>query len=898
MENNKDWSDIHEDFAEINTDDDYEEDSYEYKTYQQIWEELGITYQEAQEWIQAGFKPKNIEKIQAWKSQNFPPQEAKRWIELGFSDHYYDVDKANSWKEQGFDFQQAKEWIQAGWDLDDSQKAKEWRDQGFTAQKSQEWIKVDFDSYDKYLIARKWNILGFTPQQTQEWLKVGLNKENAQFAKFLLNKGYTPNNSFPNEGKLNELKERYLKDTNDWSVIHEKFVEYQQEWEEKNFNLKEVQEWINIGLNPYDSLEAKRWKGKGFSPEQAKLWFNLDINKTDFGFADWLVKEKQLNPKRIKKKAIEELRNLYLSPWNEIDKDFEKYDYRQQWEEHNFTSEKTKEWIQVGIMKDEPDFVFYLIQQGYTPDTVDKNLLRNKIWLDWKYPSEIKKGIKELDISKEKLTGSLNFNDFVNLEKLDCSSNGFFNGTLNCLTYDGIDTLDISNCEKLVELNCSANFSLSNLSLPKKGEKLAKITNSCSDCGGTSNFLNDLSIFSHLENLEELDLGYNLLFAGSLEPLKNLTKLKHLDIYKTDIDSGLEYLSDSLEYFDCKNTKLEEIWELSWDQGDNNSRIRRWKTELPKKQIAARLIFNFWKAKKKYQQLKEDFQTRRQTIEITTQTELTSQNITQTQQQLTLLQQEQTQLQEAKQTAISQLEAQLSQTTTKYLQSQRQLTELQNQIFTLEQELTAKQALFQQLEQEKAEKETQLQTLQTLKPNAEEQAKISQLEKELTELSKKLKLETNIKGQLRKELEDKRNQIAELETELEEKDERLVSLKNKQQELVAVEKEFTKQLLQGKGSTAKIRKEKETKEQAMNEEMAKLEKELKVLKETLSQTLTSEARSQQLQTENTKLKEENQKLLNLYNNLWEQVVNKQETNQEAKIIQTQPFLGSSKGGNN
>jgi Leucine-rich repeat (LRR) protein len=66
----------------------------------------------------------------------------------------------------------------------------------------------------------------------------------------------------------------------------------------------------------------------------------------------------------------------------------------------------------------------------------------------------------------------------------------------------------------------------------------------------------NLSLFSHLVNLEELRIGndnqvkirqgiYNR-FYGSLEPLKDLTKLNELNIDNTDIDSGVKYLSKSL----------------------------------------------------------------------------------------------------------------------------------------------------------------------------------------------------------------------------------------------------------------------------------------------------------------------------------------------------------------
>src|SRR5436190_104664 len=79
---------------------------------------------------------------------------------------------------------------------------------------------------------------------------------------------------------------------------------------------------------------------------------------------------------------------------------------------------------------------------------------------------------------------------------------------------------------------------------------------------GVNNINSNLTPFSHFINLEELDLGMydfskeitktrgNKLY-GSLEPLKSLTKLRILDISNTDIDSGLEYLPDSLEELYC-----------------------------------------------------------------------------------------------------------------------------------------------------------------------------------------------------------------------------------------------------------------------------------------------------------------------------------------------------------
>src|SRR5262249_24960292 len=81
---------------------------------------------------------------------------------------------------------------------------------------------------------------------------------------------------------------------------------------------------------------------------------------------------------------------------------------------------------------------------------------------------------------------------------------------------------------------------------------------------GNNNFLlHDLNLFSKYVNLIDLRLGtddrqriyqniYNR-FSGSLELLKKLTKLKVLGVSNTDIDSGLEYLPESLRVIYCYN---------------------------------------------------------------------------------------------------------------------------------------------------------------------------------------------------------------------------------------------------------------------------------------------------------------------------------------------------------
>jgi len=109
--------------------------------------------------------------------------------------------------------------------------------------------------------------------------------------------------------------------------------------------------------------------------------------------------------------------------------------------------------------------------------------------------------------------------------------------------------LDTIYCPDLKIIRCDNNL-LANLNLSANRQlEILSIKD--------NNFVKqDLSFLSHLTNLKFLELGndnarrikrglYNQ-FAGSLEPLKGLTKLEKLNINNTDLDSGLEYLGDNV----------------------------------------------------------------------------------------------------------------------------------------------------------------------------------------------------------------------------------------------------------------------------------------------------------------------------------------------------------------
>jgi hypothetical protein len=105
--------------------------------------------------------------------------------------------------------------------------------------------------------------------------------------------------------------------------------------------------------------------------------------------------------------------------------------------------------------------------------------------------------------------------------------------------------------------------------LPNPG-KLEKLNLSNNKFTGNLNFLTPFT------SLKELNID-NCSFAGSLEPLKNANKLRVITIANTDIDSGLDYLSDNCSQLYCdpdskkKSAKLANILIKHLEHKNNES---------------------------------------------------------------------------------------------------------------------------------------------------------------------------------------------------------------------------------------------------------------------------------------------------------------------------------------
>ncbi|CAG8483809.1 27587_t:CDS:10 [Racocetra persica] len=190
------------------------------------------------------------------------------------------------------------------------------------------------------------------------------------------------------------------------------------------------------------------------------------------------------------------------------------------------------------------------------------------------YPRESRHQIEELEIRGIKtktigwrlLTGKLDLSDFVNLQYLDCKDNQLTSldlrkntklMQLNC-SYNQLTSLDLANNLQLEVLYCSNNLlnnSIDSLLSKINPEKLNEL-----DLANNNSLFKEfgLSSFRKFVNLKSLDLSNNIFCVGSLEPLQDLTKLEELNVTNTNINSGLEYLPDSLQKFQCYDPDYEK----------------------------------------------------------------------------------------------------------------------------------------------------------------------------------------------------------------------------------------------------------------------------------------------------------------------------------------------------
>jgi len=124
--------------------------------------------------------------------------------------------------------------------------------------------------------------------------------------------------------------------------------------------------------------------------------------------------------------------------------------------------------------------------------------------------------------------------------------------------------LSVDNNKQLTKLTVTNNPKLE--SLLAYSCQLTNLTSNCPELSKLSLFSNQLTNFDFLNSiditkLKKLDISRTNL-SGSLEPLRNLSKLKKLDIMGTNL-TGLEYLPESLEELYCNGELAKQLKKYS-----------------------------------------------------------------------------------------------------------------------------------------------------------------------------------------------------------------------------------------------------------------------------------------------------------------------------------------------
>jgi Leucine-rich repeat (LRR) protein len=162
-------------------------------------------------------------------------------------------------------------------------------------------------------------------------------------------------------------------------------------------------------------------------------------------------------------------------------------------------------------------------------------MVKAQDWLEQHYPRDQRKNIFNLDISNKNLESDLIIEGFYNLKSFSCP-------------YNKISSISIRDCKDIEIIDCGFNF-LEEIELPDSSNNKIRVLMLHNNNLSKRN----LSLFSSFINLEILRIGNELTrernndFFGSLKYLRYLKNLKRLDIQSTDIDSGLEYLPESVE---------------------------------------------------------------------------------------------------------------------------------------------------------------------------------------------------------------------------------------------------------------------------------------------------------------------------------------------------------------
>lgn len=155
--------------------------------------------------------------------------------------------------------------------------------------------------------------------------------------------------------------------------------------------------------------------------------------------------------------------------WIKIGLKRDDYGIAEEWKKRGSSSKQVEKWVKLGLQLQEVEFIDYLKRKKYNSDQTPEQLIAEfHVWqknppaqeyLNRLHYKEKRKGMKVLnfgfyreDSEGVKLKGDLDLSDFADLEKLNCPDNN-------------LTSLDLANCSQLKQIKCNCNR-LNNLVFP------------------------------------------------------------------------------------------------------------------------------------------------------------------------------------------------------------------------------------------------------------------------------------------------------------------------------------------------------------------------------------------------------------------------------------------------
>jgi len=320
------WQDIHPEFN---------------FSHRKNWEQTGIDYIEAKQWIELGFAPSKLYKVQWWKKNGFDYQEIKQWVVAGFkiSDEW-----CVEWKKEGFTPGKTLEWINFGLEKHDHNFASYLQKENVQYQ-STDIKKIKDENYWKNIhpdfdwkTRRHWEIIGLTSNETKELIELGFKPNDDYYVEQWIKIGFTVE-------EIEEIKQ--------WISAGFGPQDYDEvkEWKEYNFTFEQAKQWIKIGFKYV--VYAKEWENLNFTPEEAKWWVNNGVEEKNFQFADYLKQKKYRSNNFCIKEIVKQ------ESWQNIHQEFD-YQIRREWEKRGFNAKQVQKLINGGMRPKDFAYCAYL----------------------------------------------------------------------------------------------------------------------------------------------------------------------------------------------------------------------------------------------------------------------------------------------------------------------------------------------------------------------------------------------------------------------------------------------------------------------------------------------------------------------------------------------------------